>query len=138
MYSVRLALLASLVVATAGTYTLEDLKHVVTTDEKIWIRCTNHHIKRDCIHMKIQRFFRNYHLLQHYKVQRARERRLYIARLSNGERGHHGPIMYLTGTEGIRPPTTAYTLIFWDPLEHCAVFEQTDSGRRATSGYLDR
>nr|XP_054928100.1 uncharacterized protein LOC126534374 [Dermacentor andersoni] len=139
MYSVRLALLASLVVATAGTYTLEDLKHVVTTHEKIWIRCTTHpqythHIKHDCVYNEIRPFNHSYFLLQHYEVQRTWQHRRYFARLSNGGRGHHGPIMYISTRQG--GPGTANTLIFWDPFEHCAVFEQTHSGKKECHMYV--
>nr|XP_050037612.1 uncharacterized protein LOC126534381 [Dermacentor andersoni] len=125
----KLVLLIGMVVAI-NAVTLQDLKSALHTPQKVWIRYrsferhTSGH-KHTCIYNEIRSLRpMSYLIIQHYEVDwrwRSQEAHalLYERR--------PGPIMRLSQKQGTRG--IEYTLLFWHPVEHCAVFHRPYEGK---------
>uniref|UniRef100_A0A224YNK5 Lipocalin n=1 Tax=Rhipicephalus zambeziensis TaxID=60191 RepID=A0A224YNK5_9ACAR len=138
MYFARLALFINLAVARTRP-TIQHLKQVVTTTQKIWVRWMSyeqhtHTYIHKCIYDEFRPYNYSYLLLHHYEVGGTWQNRRYFASLMNGGRRHDVPIMRVSARQG--GVGVDHALKFWDRYNHCAVFVLVHHGKPECEIYV--
>ncbi|XP_070377489.1 uncharacterized protein [Dermacentor albipictus] len=122
MSAVRIAVLFYLPLALNGA-TLKDLKEAVNTRERIWTVYRSYYPSarghnQTCIYSEMRMTKRGYYIADvHYEVDGVWKSERYYARLISSK---HEPVMRVSPE--IAQRGFDYTLYFWTPKEHCAVF----------------